>query len=91
MDFVILCVGTFSGLPNVPEFPVKKGPEVFGGAVMHAMDYAAMEDQVAAKFVAGKRVAVVGFQKSAIDLAAEVAQINGIYGHILYCMTRIPR
>ena len=40
------------------------------------MDYAAMADQAAA-FTKGKRTVAVGFQKSAIDVAAEVATQNG--------------
>lgn len=73
MDFVILCIGSFSGLPNVPDFPLDKGPQVFGGVVMHSM-----ENEAVAELITGKRVAVVGFQKSALDLAAQVAKINGI-------------
>ncbi|KAJ0693028.1 putative flavin-containing monooxygenase [Helianthus annuus] len=78
VDFVILCLGRFKDVPNIPEFPAGKGPEDFKGQVIHSMEYAAMDDNAAAEFVKGKKVVVVGFGKTGLDIARECSSINGL-------------
>ncbi|KAL3830505.1 hypothetical protein ACJIZ3_019307 [Penstemon smallii] len=78
VDFVILCVGNFSDLPNVPDIPISKGENAFNGEVIHSMDYGAMDKIEAAKFIEDKKVVVVGNHKSGLDIAAEVVKTNGV-------------
>ena len=75
MDFLILCIGRHSGTPNIPEFPANKGPELFKGKILHSMDYSYMDN--VSEFVKGKSVTIIGSGKSAFDIAAEVAKVNG--------------
>ncbi|KAG8367500.1 hypothetical protein BUALT_Bualt16G0078400 [Buddleja alternifolia] len=76
--FMIICNGKFSGLPNIPELPPGHGPDVFSGKVLHSMDYSAFDNATAASLIKGKSIAIIGSGKSAVDLAFECAEANGI-------------
>ncbi|CAA0221344.1 putative flavin-containing monooxygenase 1 [Arabidopsis thaliana] len=75
-EFVVVCTGKYGDVPRIPAFPAKKGPEMFQGKVMHSMDYCKLEKEEASTLLSGKKVAVIGFKKSAIDLALESALAN---------------
>ncbi|KEH15323.1 flavin containing monooxygenase-like protein, partial [Medicago truncatula] len=75
-EFIILCIGKYSGFPNIPKFPLGKGPEVFKGKVMHSLDYSALDNKAAAEMIKNKRVTIIGSGKSALDIAAECANAN---------------
>jgi dimethylaniline monooxygenase (N-oxide forming) len=70
-------------LPNIPLFPRNKAPEVFQGKVLHTMDYSVLDENSAYELIKGKRVVVIGSQKSALDFAVDCAEANrGMFIHI---------
>lgn len=72
-DLVVVCVGLYSNIPYIPDLP---GRDAFQGAVHH------ISDLKTADLLHGKRVAVVGFGKSATD-AALAAKNHGAEAHII--------
>ncbi|KAF0891301.1 hypothetical protein E2562_009476 [Oryza meyeriana var. granulata] len=75
-EFVVMCTGKYGDVPRMPVFPPGKGPEVFKGQVMHSLDYCKLNGQETVELMRGKKVVVVGYKKSAIDLALECAEAN---------------
>ena len=61
-DFVVVCNGVFC-TPNIPDFPGRVDFEAAGGIILHSTQ---LRDT---KPLAGRDVVVLGFGKSAIDLA----------------------
>src|SRR5215831_2088222 len=61
-DFAVVCVGLYSETPNIPFF---EGRDQFKGEIIHVSALKS-RDQLAAK-----RVVVVGYGKSATDVAVE--------------------
>ncbi|KAL4034818.1 hypothetical protein IC575_003487 [Cucumis melo] len=76
VEMVVMCIGKYGDIPKLPEFPSGKGPEIFAGKVMHSLDYCKLGKEEAIELLKGKRVAIIGYKKSAIDLAVECAQAN---------------
>ncbi|KAK9075772.1 hypothetical protein SSX86_004101 [Deinandra increscens subsp. villosa] len=76
-EFIVVCMGKYGDVPIIPKYGKNKGPEVFKGKVMHSQEYSKLkDDQSSRQLLKGKKVVVVGYKKSAIDLAVECAQAN---------------
>ena len=73
-DRVVICIGLYSNLPNMPEFP---GREEFQGKVMHNSGLKSADQ------LKGRRVAVIGYGKSASDAALESAS-TALETHIVF-------
>lgn len=84
-EFVVMCIGKYGDVPNMPVFPQGKGPEIFHGKVMHSLDYCKLDEEASNNLMSGKKVVVIGYKKSAIDLAVECAEANqGKYSRSKY-------
>ncbi|XP_058109033.1 probable flavin-containing monooxygenase 1 [Magnolia sinica] len=75
-EFVVVCIGKYGDEPRMPNFPHNKGPETFRGKVMHSLDYCKLDKKESTELMKGKKVVVIGYKKSAIDLALECAEAN---------------
>ncbi|PKI64715.1 probable flavin-containing monooxygenase 1 [Punica granatum] len=76
-EFVILCIGRFTGLPDIPELSPGQSIERFRGKVLESMEYSALDNLEAAELIKRKLITVIGSGKSAVDIAAECADTNG--------------
>jgi dimethylaniline monooxygenase (N-oxide forming) len=68
-DFVAVCTGTFHK-PYLPEVPGSKSFIEAGGQILHSSQ---VKDEAV---LTGKNVAVVGFAKSATDIATQAADLG---------------
>ncbi len=65
-DLVVVATGLYSETPNMPEYP---GQDEFRGQVLHISQVKTREP------LEGRRVAVIGYGKSATDVAGEAAAV----------------
>ncbi len=84
-DFLAVCSGQFSDR-NVPEFPGRDEFEAAGGNAIHSSEY------TDPAMVKGKRVTVLGFSKSATDIAVNAVKSGASSVTIVYLESvwRIP-
>ncbi|KAL8093833.1 putative flavin-containing monooxygenase 1 [Apium graveolens] len=75
-EFIVVCTGKYGDIPKIPSFPQNKGPEVFKGKVMHSVEYSKLDEEASVDLLKDNKVVVVGYKKSAIDLAVECAEAN---------------
>lgn len=67
--YVVVCTGTFHE-PYIPEIPGMESFKSAGGLLLHSSNISNTEQ------LAGKDVAVIGFAKSATDIAATAADVS---------------
>jgi len=84
-DFVAVCTGQFNE-KNVPEFPGQGGFIQAGGQIMHSSDY------TDPAIVRGRKVVVLGFSKSATDIAVNAVSSGAEAVTIVYrrSVWRVP-
>lgn len=72
----MICTGKYGDIPAIPKFRRNEGPEIFRGKVLHTLDYCKLNEEESTELLKDKKVVVLGYKKSAIDLAVECAQAN---------------
>ncbi|KAL8537205.1 hypothetical protein ACS0TY_012399 [Phlomoides rotata] len=75
-EFIVMCTGKYGDIPAIPKFPENKGPEIFQGKVLHTIDYCKLNDEESTQLLKDKKVVILGYKKSAIDIAVECAEAN---------------
>ncbi|RWV90919.1 hypothetical protein BHE74_00043452 [Ensete ventricosum] len=75
-EFIVMCIGKYGDIPNMPKFPPGNGAEIFRGKVMHSLDYCKLDEVATEELMKGKKVVIIGYKKSSIDLAVECAEAN---------------
>ncbi|KAK0571073.1 hypothetical protein LWI29_010585 [Acer saccharum] len=75
-EVLVVCIGKYGDVARKLVFPANRGEEIFKGKVLHTMDYSKLDKEAARELLEGKKVAIVGYKKSAIDLAVECSQAN---------------
>src|SRR5262249_56958780 len=65
-DLAVIAIGLYSNSPNLPRI---LGQEDFAGEILHVSDIKPRAP------LAGKRLAIVGYGKSAPDIALEAAEV----------------
>nr|CAB3491508.1 unnamed protein product [Digitaria exilis] len=90
-EFVVMCTGKYGDVPRMPALPPGKGPEVFKGKMMHSLEYCKLSERETVELVTGKKVVVVGYRKSAVDLALECAPYAGKGGGTCTMVVRTPQ
>ncbi|KAI3709732.1 hypothetical protein L2E82_39498 [Cichorium intybus] len=75
-EFIVVCMGKYGDVPIIPTYGRNKGPEVFKGKVMHSQEYSKLDAEESSQLLKGKKVVIIGYKKSGIDLAVECAEAN---------------
>ncbi|PON73140.1 Flavin monooxygenase-like [Parasponia andersonii] len=80
-EFLVVCIGKYGDIPRMPTHYYNlsinsSGGQVFTGKVLHSMEYSKLDKEAARSLLKGKKVAIIGYKKSAIDLAIECAEAN---------------
>ncbi|MBD2753240.1 flavin-containing monooxygenase [Spirosoma validum] len=86
VDFLVICNGTYSE-PNRPQIP---GSLLFEGQILHSTEFRQRHLEAAKR----KKVAVVGFAKSAHDILSQIGNVSSqkpvcIYRNVRWKMPRI--
>ncbi|CAA6664609.1 unnamed protein product [Spirodela intermedia] len=61
-EFLVMCIGKYGDVPKMPSYPYKGGPD--------------LDEEATKGLMRGKKVVIVGYKKSAIDMAVECAEAN---------------